>query len=154
MLRINNKIDRMYNQILSLDFASKIDAAGIFSFQLPLSQCLGFLSRRPLVKKVHTLKEMFCENCKLDSDKITVSVEQNYGRPVTEGKITRMGYDFSIEVCFGSFVLYKTTLNNTTEPVGVAEHVAKLPSCLLEWLQRFLDDYEDFLWENFPANNY
>lgn len=98
------------------------------------------------------LRKSFGKNCKLDSDKITVSVAQTYGRPLKIGKVSSMAYDFRVDVCLGSFVLYEIVLNNIMDPENVAQHVAKIPSHLLEWLQHFLDDYEDFLWANFPSN--
>lgn len=152
MLRLNNKIDKMYYQILALDFASEINATGIFSFQLPLSQCLNLTTRKPLVRKIQNLKKTFHEACQINSDKITVSVYQTNAHPVSIGKkITCRGYDFLVEVRFDSYVIGRASFADITKPKDIAKQILKAPESLPDLMQKFVDHYEDFLWAFAPA---
>lgn len=152
MLKLNNKITQMYNQIMALDFASEIDATGVFSFQLPLSQCLAFATRKPLVRKIQNLKKTFHEACQINSDMITVSVYQTNAHPVCIGKkITCRSYDFHAEVRFDSFVIGRASFADITKPKDVAKQILKAPESLPDLMQKFVDYYEDFLWAFAPA---
>lgn len=151
MPSFQKKISSVSKKISSLNLASCGVCAHYYSFRFPLKACLSKQELKAFESKVDFLRKTFGSYCELNSDRIQLAIDRHGTHSVSSRGISQLCCDFTIELQLGSFVIFKQHLCDVSNPSDAAYNISKLPSAFLRYLWSFVDSYENFLWENYPA---
>lgn len=151
MPSFQKKISSVSKKISSLNLASCV-YSNHFSFCLPLKSCLSKQELKTFESKINFLRKTFGSYCELNSDRIQLAVEQHRTHSVLSQNVSQLCCDFTIQLQLGSFIIFKQRLRDVTNLSDAAYNISKLPLDFLRYLWSFVDSYENFLWENYPAS--